>query len=316
MAPPALPAGRTALVLGGGAARGFAHVGLLAALEARGIAFDMIVGTSMGAMIGGLYAAGVPVAEIERSIVCMPWKRLLAYFRPDLRHGGLTTGRSIMKALRALLGDADIADFPIPFACVAADVMSGERVVFRSGDACTAIRASISIPGTFAPGLAGGHTLVDGGIIEPVPVPTARELGATLVVASNVLDHPAKRVYAGRWAAVDKRLKDAAPSRVRAAENGRLYARLTALAQSVSRRRREKRRARGRAPWIGTVLWHSWLIQQYSLSEYQTRQADLVIEPALGDMLPSEFVRGAEAIAAGRRAAEAALPALETLLGR
>jgi NTE family protein len=314
MAPPKSTKRVTALVLGGGAARGFAHVGLLDVLDANGVKFDMIVGTSMGAMIGGLYAAGIPVSEIERSVVDMPWKKLLQYFRPDLRHGGLITGQSIVRALEALLGDADIADFKTPFAAVAADVLSGEKVVFRSGNAVTAIRASISIPGTFAPVMCNGRVLVDGGIREPVPVPTAREMGATVTVACNVLDHPAKRVYAGRWASMDSRLKECAPSRRKAAENGGWYDRLAALAQTISRRRKERRRARGRAPWIGTVVWHSWLIQQYSLSEYQTRQADYLVEPPLGDMLPSEFPRGREAVRAGRIAGEAALPAIKKLL--
>jgi NTE family protein len=316
MVPRKSESGRTALVLGGGAARGFAHVGLLKALEAEGICFDMIVGTSMGAMIGGLYAAGIPVSEIERSVVDMPWKSLVRYFKPDLRHGGLITGKSITMALRALLGDADIADFKTPFACVAADVLSGERIVFQSGDAVMAIRASISIPGTFAPVVLDGRTLVDGGILEPVPVPTAREMGATLVVAENVLDHPAKRVLAGRWAATADELRECAPSRRRTAENGGWYDRLAAYAQGVSRRRKEKRRAKGRAPWIGTVVWHSWLIQQYSLSEYQTRQADLLIEPVLGDMLPSEFYRGGEAVEAGLRAGQAAIPEIRKLISR
>ena len=137
---------KTALVLGGGAARGFAHLGILQALEDEGIEFDMIVGTSMGSLIGGLYAAGVPIADIERAVVDMPWKKLIAYFRPQLRGGGLIGGAAIVRALELLVGDARIEDFRLPFAALAADVVTGERVVFTSGSAVTAIRASISIP--------------------------------------------------------------------------------------------------------------------------------------------------------------------------
>jgi NTE family protein len=304
---------KTALVLGGGAARGFAHLGVLEVFEENGIAFDMIVGTSMGALVGGVYASGVPLAEVERAMLEVPWKRMVSYFRPRFGGGGLMDAREIVKGLATVMGDAQIEDFRVPFAAVAADIRSGERVVFTRGSAITAIRASISVPGTFSPVMDGGRAIVDGGIVEPVPVPTARDLGAELVVAVNVLDHPAKRSLNGRLTPRGENEREA-PSRLQAAAGGEWHDKVLAFAQKVSERRRQRRLDKGRGPWLGSILWNSLRIMQYSLSELQTREANVVIEPDLGDILPSEFYRGRECVAAGRRAAADAVPAIRAML--
>jgi len=303
---------KTALVLGGGAARGLAHLGVLEVFEENGIAFDMIVGTSMGALVGGIYAAGVPLAEVERVMLDVPWKRMASYFRPRLGGGGIMDAREIMKGLAAVMGDAQIEDFRVPFAAVAADIRSGERVVFTRGSAIAAIRASISVPGTFSPVMDGGRAIVDGGIVEPVPVPTARDLGAELVVAVNVLDQPAKRGLDGRWAPRDEDAREA-PSRRQAAAGGQWHDKVLAFAQKVAQKRRQRRLDKGRGPWLGSILWNSLRIMQYSLGELQTREADVVIEPDLGDVLPSEFYRGRECVAAGRRAAADAVGAIRAM---
>jgi len=305
-----------ALALGGGAARGFAHLGVLEAFEREGIAFDMIVGTSMGALVGGLYASGVPLVQIERAVVDVPWKRMVSYFRPRVADGGLIDAKAVVKVLRTLLGDARIENFPVSFAAVAADVRTGERIIFREGSAVTAIRASISLPGMFAPVVEAGRALVDGGVVEPVPVPTARELGATRVLAVNVLDHPAKRNYSSNRSEPNGNGQWQPPSRQAAAESGEWHDKVLAFAQRLAHRRREKRVERGRGPWLGSILWSSLRIIQYTLAEYQTRQADILIEPQLGDVLPSEFYRGRECVAAGRRAAVAVMGEARALFGK
>ncbi len=308
--------GLTALVLGGGAARGMAHIGVLEVFEKAGLEFDMIVGTSMGALVGGLYAAGAQLEEIERAIVDMPWKRVVSYFRLNLKGGGLVDGKAVVKALETILADTKIEDFPVRFAAVSVDVRTGERVVLQTGSAVTAIRASISVPGAFMPVMDGGRALVDGGVMEPVPAPTARELGATCVIAVNVLDHPAKRHLTGKWAHHAERKDRDAPSRRTAASRGQWRDKILAFTQKIAHKRRERRAKKGTGPWLGSVLWNSMRIIQYSLSEYQMREADVVVEPDLGDVLPSEFYRGKECIEAGRKAARQALPDVLKALGK
>lgn len=296
---------KTALVLGGGGARGFAHLGVLEVFEAAGLQFDMVVGTSMGALVGGLYAARIPLSQIEQLTVDIPWKKLVGYFAPDFKSGGLIGGAGIVKALKMLLGNADISGFATSFAAVATDIETGEKVVFTTGSAVTAIRASISVPGTFAPVTCQGRVLVDGGVLEPVPVPTARELGATRIIAVNVLDYPDKRRMPDESAPA--RPADApAPKRPEVAQ-AQWPKRMLALVRDLAISRRSEATQKRRGPRLIDVLWNTLRIVQYNLSLYQTVGAQIVIEPEMPGILPSEFWRGHECIAAGRKAAQASL---------
>ncbi|MEP7043001.1 MAG: patatin-like phospholipase family protein [Dokdonella sp.] len=206
------------LVLGGGGARGAAHVGVLQVLERERIPVDCITGTSMGAIVGSLYAAGYTADEIERLIHAIDWK---AVFHDEPQRSGLPVrrkdedlnyllgvelgigrdgklrlpagaiqGQQIDLLLRRLLLPAwnidDFAQLPIPFRTVAADIATGEPVVFDHGDLATAVRASMSVPGAFAPVKVGDRLLVDGGIADNVPIDLARQLGAERIIAINV----------------------------------------------------------------------------------------------------------------------------------
>lgn len=217
---PAIPAERprVGIVLSGGGAKGTAHIGALKVIEETGIPIDVIVGTSMGSIIGGLYAIGYTPEQLDSIFLAQDWPTLLGdKMRPtstnlqdreknaqyvlsipffekpqDLISGGLIKGRNIGKMLWQLTeGYHDSIDFrnmPIPFACVSQDLVTGKEVVFKSGILPLAIRASMSIPGVFSPVDLDGQLLIDGGIINNYPVDIARQMGADIIIGVDVQD--------------------------------------------------------------------------------------------------------------------------------
>ena len=185
---------KVGLALGSGSARGFAHIGVIRVLEAEGIPIDCIAGTSIGAIVGALYASG-SLSKGEEFLQDFDWKDMTALLDPLFPVSGLLGGKRIEKLMHSFLGARRIEEFSIPFAAVATDVASGREVVFRQGDAVKAVRASMSLPGIFAPVFLENRFLVDGALVSPVPVETARALGADVVIAVNLAPQMAKRSY-------------------------------------------------------------------------------------------------------------------------
>jgi NTE family protein len=175
------------LALSGGGARGIAHVGVLGTLAEEGIPVCAIAGTSAGAIVGALFAAGVPLESIERIALETRWSDLLALALP---HGGMVSGEGLERFLEGLLPAESFSDCRLPFAAVAADLRTGERVDLVSGSLARAVRASCSIPVIFEPTPMAGRLLVDGGLASQIPVRAAREtLNARPVVAVDVNAH-------------------------------------------------------------------------------------------------------------------------------
>jgi NTE family protein len=202
---------KVALVLSGGSALGIAHVGVLKVLEQAGIPIDMVLGTSMGSIVGGLYAAGYSPDELETIVTTQDWQAVLmdrkdsprdGYDEAKRRHfamalgfdkdgvrlgSGLLEGQNVLSLFTQLTLHAlpvrDFDDFPVPYRAVAAEILTGKKVVFSSGSIAEAMRASMSIPALFRPYEVGGLRLVDGGIVDNMPVDVAREMGADIVIA-------------------------------------------------------------------------------------------------------------------------------------
>jgi NTE family protein len=174
---------RIGVALGSGGARGFAHVGVLRVLEEAGIRPQLITGSSMGALIAGVYATGAPVAMMERVATTLPLGRWLD---PAVPRMGLFNGARIHELIKVLTKNRTFEEAVVPLAIVATDLERGERVTFREGPIHDAVRASISIPGLFKPHRVDGRLLVDGGVIDRVPIDAARELGADFVIAVDV----------------------------------------------------------------------------------------------------------------------------------
>ncbi len=178
------------LALSGGAARGLAHIGVIEVLEREGINIDMVAGTSMGAIIGAAYARGLSAAEIKAKALGISSDKLahLIDLNP-LQTSGIFGIRRIKRKLREIIGDPDFSELKKPFACVATDIYSGEEVVFTSGKVLDAVLASMALPLIFKVPKMGRRYLVDGGIVDPLPVMPCKSLGADKVIAVNVLKH-------------------------------------------------------------------------------------------------------------------------------
>jgi len=180
---------KVGLALGSGGARGFAHIGVLKVFEAHGIECDLLAGSSMGSLIAALYANGIEPHMMEKLALNLKRKHWLDVIVPNL---GFVAGEKIKELIRLLTHGKRIEHLEKPLAVVATDIESGERVVFREGPVDQAVRASISIPGIFVPERIGGRMLVDGGVIDRVPVTVARDMGADIVIAVDVAQYESK----------------------------------------------------------------------------------------------------------------------------
>lgn len=180
---------KVGLALSSGAARGLAHIGVLEVLEREDIPIDMIVGSSMGALIGALYARGKNVSEIKNLAIDLGTRRFSFLADPALPKTGLIRGRKIEDMLRSAIGDIEFSDLRMPLACVATDIDSGEEVVIREGLVWEGVRASASIPVIFTVAKWEGRYLVDGALVNPVPVSVLKAMGADFIIAVNVIPH-------------------------------------------------------------------------------------------------------------------------------
>ena len=175
------------LALGGGAALGYAHVGVLAALDENGLQPDAYAGTSAGALVAALAAFGVSPQTLQDRLGALTWPALAD---PSLSRIGLLTNVELGTLVHRLVGEVSIRDAPVPLFILATDILTGERVVLRDAPLADAVRASSAVPGVFAPVEIGGRLLVDGALIENVPVAPLREAGAELVVGVDVIGKP------------------------------------------------------------------------------------------------------------------------------
>lgn len=294
------------LALGSGMARGWAHIGVLRALEAAGITPGVIAGTSMGAVIGGVALAGRLDAFEE-------WARRLTtfgvirQFDVSLSGGGLVAGERTMSLLRRILGNTTFADLPAPFACVATDLFSGHEVWLRDGRLVPAMRASFSLPGVLRPFRLDGRWLIDGAMVNPVPVSVCRALGAQVVIAVNVNADvlgrdrgPVQEPATGRLA---KALED-----LIATDNGR--------ARSLLHQVFARGEGGDNLTMFGVMAASLGIVQdRITRSRLAGDPPDVTVTPRVGHMGLMDFQRAAEIIALGREAAEAALPRIRDLLG-
>ncbi len=192
VAPPSQPEVRrvppkVALALGGGAVRGFAHIGVIKALEAHGIVVDIVVGTSAGSLVGALYAGGYGGFDLQRAALQMNDMVIADWSLPDR---GFIKGEALQNFVNQAVQNRPLEKLNKLFATVATDLQSGEPVVFRTGNTGMAVRASSSVPGVFQPVTISGRDYVDGGLVSPVPVRAARSMGADLVIAVYISNNP------------------------------------------------------------------------------------------------------------------------------
>ncbi|MFC1933873.1 patatin-like phospholipase family protein [Chloroflexota bacterium] len=181
-----MPSRKVGLALGGGAARGLAHIGVLEVLERARVPIDMIAGTSIGAFIGALHAQGKDASQIRNLVLKLTTKKTAFWIDPVLPKTGLIGGRKIESTLKSIIGDIEFKDLRLPLACVATDIITGEEVVIKEGPVWEGIRASSSLPVLFAVAEREGRYLVDGGLVNTVPVSVLKTMGADFTIAVNV----------------------------------------------------------------------------------------------------------------------------------
>lgn len=203
-APPPAPARpKIALALGGGAAKGFAHVGVIKVLESHGIRPDIITGTSAGAVVGSLYAAGYSGIQLQSMALALDPASISDLVLGD---GGFVKGEKLERYINQQVRNLPIDKLPRQFGAVATDLANGNRVVFRRGNTGQAVRASAAVPAVFEPVLIQGRRYVDGGLVSPVPVNAAREMGANMVIAVDISTKPNARGGSGVLSTLDQTL--------------------------------------------------------------------------------------------------------------
>lgn len=188
------------LVLGAGAARGFAHVGVIKALEAQGIRPDIVVGSSAGSVIAALLASGATGNDLNRLALNLDEATIADWGLPFAgRFGGLIKGDALQSMVNREVQNKTIEQMRIPLGIVATELQSGKGVLFRTGNTGLAVRASCSVPGVFQPAVISGKEYVDGGLVAPVPVSYARQMGATIVIAVNISSEPVHQDASGTF---------------------------------------------------------------------------------------------------------------------
>jgi NTE family protein len=182
---------RVGLALGGGAARGFAHIGVIKALEAQGIVPDLVVGTSAGSLVGALYAAGNNGFALHKLALEMDEATISDWSVPFFAKAtGVLKGEALQNYVNRTVNNVPLEKLKMPFGAVATDLNSGQPILFQRGNTGAAVRASSAVPSVFQPVRIGDHSYVDGGLVSPVPVRFAREMGADFVIAVNISSQP------------------------------------------------------------------------------------------------------------------------------
>jgi NTE family protein len=287
------------LVLGSGSARGWAHVGVIRALERAGIRPDMVCGTSIGALVGAAYAAG-ELERFEQWLLGLSIADVLSFM--DVRlNGGVIKGARLMEFFRSNFIDRPIEDLAMPFAAVATALHTGAEVWLREGSTIAAVRASIALPALFTPVVHEGRVLVDGGLVNPVPVSLARAMGADVVIAVDLSSD-----------ILGRHLQPEPEPEPPAAEVSEW---LRKLQENLGVFIPAHPDNEPRLPSILDVVASSINIMQVRISRSRMsgEPPDAIVAPRLAHLGLLDFHRAKEAIEAGERAVEAALPSLNAL---
>ena len=305
---------KIALVLGSGAARGLAHIGVLKALEQAGIPIDQIVGCSMGAMVGGAFAAGLNSQQIEEIACETNWRRVVQLLFPRrFRRDGLLDGQRVEEFLISLLGEEEIENLPKPFACVATDIRTGEEIILNSGSLVNAIRASISFPFLFQPVQLNGNYLIDGGVVNPVPVSVARKSGTELIIAVNVTPSVKMRsraINSGRILTARKLMAANSASSFLQRLFGNVLEKLPSNNRPLKKKMPEIKMG------IQQQMAHVAMTMENMILTLRLQDSppDLLITPEVGSYQFFDFNKAREIIDLGQKAMEAKLPELERMI--
>ena len=291
---------RLGLALGSGSARGWAHIGVIRALEERGIRPDMVCGSSIGALVGAAYAAG-ELDRLEEWACSLTWTTVVRLMDLTWR-GGLIRGARLFTLFRTILEDREIDELPLPYGAVATELASGRELWLRHGKVLDAVRASCAMPGLFTPVVREGTVLVDGGLVNPVPVSMCRALGADLVVAVDLSWGKLGAYRRGRETELAPREVPGWLDRIRP---DWLRSKATQLPETPD------------IPTLFNVFMTSLDIVEMRVarSRLSGDPADVLLTPLLPGFRTVDFHRSREAIEEGRAAVERMAPLIEQVIG-
>ncbi len=296
------------LALGSGSARGLAHIGVIRALEEAGIHVDCVAGTSIGAVIGAVYASG-KLDSLQDAYLAMDWKKIAYFFDIVFPKSGIIDGRKLADFVREYVDTERFEELSMAFSAVATDLNTGEEVVLATGDVIEAVRASFSVPGMFTPVRMGERILIDGGIVNPVPVSVVRKMGAKTVIAVD-LNHdvvvakaPPVQTKMRTDNEVFQKVSRLGGVRYRTAM-ARIEQGLRSLDKNPAWSQLREWLAEEPLPNIFDVLLGSLNIMatQITRSRLQIEPPDLLIQPSLGNIRFLEYNRAEEIIAIGYEA--------------
>jgi NTE family protein len=288
------------IALGAGAARGWSHIGVLERLSESGIEPDVMAGTSIGALVAGCYAAG-RLGELKEFALSLTRRRIFSLLDLSWTGSGLISGDRLRELLEKQVGDMQFADVKMPFVCIATELMTGHEIWLRNGPLGPAIRASYALPGVFRPVQIDGQWLIDGAVVNPIPVSACRAIGARLVVSVSLNSDS----FAGTVVQEPKAL--IGPNGVPERRHEPPLERASALRQMLGGTS---------TPGLTTVL-----VAAFNISQDRLARSRLAGDPPDVNIIPRtpgvglfDFDKAAESIAAGREAAERALPDIELAL--
>jgi len=297
---------KVALALGSGAARGWSHIGVIKALEEMGVRINMVAGTSIGSLVGASYASG-RLAEIEQWVQGMNRWEVFNLLDFGFNHGGIIGGEKVFNRAREEFGQRNIEDLPITYGAVATDLYSGREIWLREGDLYDASRASCAMPGVLSPKSFDGRWLIDGGLVNPVPVSLCRALGADFVIAVHLNSQLNSKALQRRGRSIPPQTeaeqleKEKADMEVQDNENG-FFDNMWSGSKEYLDSFKERFRNNGeKAPGMFSVMASSIDIMQERITKARMAgdPPDILVQPKLGHIGIMEFYRGQEAIDLG-----------------
>lgn len=302
---------KVGLALSGGAARGLSHIGVLEVIEGLGIKPDAIAGTSMGAIVGAFYCSGITLEEIKSYVKSMNWKSFLLFSDIVLSRTGIINGKKVEEVLEKFLGKKTFSSCRIPFCCVAVDLVKREKVILSEGKLIDAVRASISIPGFFSTVCMGDRILVDGGLIEPLPTEAIRTMNINFTIASSVKFEKDRDKYIKFLSGdIDYRKDDNGGLSDMSKNTGKT----TGNKIFTVKRKSEPVREHLEVLSVKRVLDTSFNIMHRELIKNYIKNADILIEPEVGDYAFFDLMHGSQIIQRGREAAREKIPEIRKKL--
>lgn len=296
---------KVGLALGSGAARGLTHIGALKAIEENGIKISYISGTSIGALIGGAYALGYSVEELEKIALQTDWKLMAKLFSPTLPLRSLVNTNYLTEFLNTLFKNKSFEDLKIPFSSVATDIQTGKMLVLEKGDLLTAVRASISMPLVFTPVTYGEYKLVDGGLVNPTPINIVKNMSVDKVIAVNLRKFSTYIIDNEN----EKKVLEVNSSINELSLNEKIQYLVKHPRHFLS----GGKNTETTNPKLWSTLYHMYIIVQVQIGDLnmQLAKPDILIEPDASDFKTFDFIRAKELIEIGYLTAKEKLASID-----